>query len=86
MNKRIEEPVYPCTIDAPINRKYGDKTIKVEKYGLTIRDHFAAEALQGLIIKWTVYNEFELHGPDHVAKMAYEFADAMIKRRDRDYE
>lgn len=44
--------------------------------GMTLRDYFAAKALQGLISN-------SLNGtPDGAAKIAYEFADAMLKHRE----
>jgi uncharacterized coiled-coil protein SlyX len=43
-----------------------------ECYGISIRDYFAAAALQGNLIEQTVSN-------DEVAKYAYSLADAMLK-------
>ena len=43
--------------------------------GMTIRDYFAAAALQGNLIEPTASN-------DDVAKWAYSLADAMLKARE----
>lgn len=41
--------------------------------GMTLRDYFAAKAMQGII--------FECLEPKDTAKFAYELADAMLKER-----
>jgi hypothetical protein len=46
-----------------------------ECHGISIRDYFAAAALQGNLIEPTVSN-------DQVAKYAYSLADAMLKARE----
>lgn len=43
-------------------------------YGLSIRDYFAAAALNGMM-------SLEVLDSDRVAKLAYEHADAMLKAR-----
>ena len=58
-----------------------------EKNGMTLRDYFAAKALEGLISKMA----FELHA-DHekakevhkcLAQSAYSYADAMLAEREK---
>lgn len=58
-----------------------------EKNGMTLRDYFAAKALEGLISKMA----FELHA-DHerakevhkcLAQSAYSYADAMLSEREK---
>ena len=46
-----------------------------DHFGMTLRDYFAAAALQGNLIEPTASN-------DDVAKWAYSLADAMIKARE----
>ena len=46
-----------------------------DHFGMTVRDVFAAAALQGNLIEPTASN-------DDVAKWAYSLADAMIKARE----
>ena len=41
--------------------------------GMTLRDHFAAKAMQTLVV--------EQWAPKDCARQAYEFADAMLKAR-----
>ena len=47
----------------------------VMESGMTLRDYFAASALQGNLIEPTASN-------DDVAKWAYSLADAMLKARE----
>ena len=56
-------PVFPT----PAGTQHND--------GMTLRDYFAAAALQGNLIEPTVTN-------DQVAKYAYSLADAMLKARE----
>ena len=60
-------PAFP-TVDANRSEDYGT-------YGMTLRDYFAAKAMQGYIVG----TEAPAYG--HIAKVAYEMADAMIKAR-----
>lgn len=46
-------------------------------YGMTLRDYFAAKAMQGFVSRWHTYDaEFD-------AARAYAFADAMLKARQK---
>jgi len=45
-------------------------------YGMTLRDYFAAQAMQGLIL----INDLDMHEADY-ARLAYQQADAMLKAR-----
>ena len=49
-----------------------------EDNGMTLRDYFAASAVQGFIIQ--VKDLGKMH-PESVARRAYEMADEMIKAR-----
>jgi hypothetical protein len=49
-----------------------------DHFGMSIRDYFAAAALQGLMSKVKP----EAHWEDYRAKWAYEAADAMLKERE----
>ena len=44
--------------------------------GMTLRDYFAAKAMQGLITGAEDYNEHR------ISQLAFELADAMIKARE----
>jgi hypothetical protein len=45
--------------------------------GMSLRDYFAAAAMQGLVLKYSQRNR--RYG--NVARMAYSLADAMLKER-----
>ena len=47
----------------------------INGHGMTLRDYFAAAALQGNLIEPTADN-------DDIAKYAYSLADAMLKARE----
>lgn len=46
--------------------------------GLSLRDYFAAKAMQGLLGNSTI----ESSAPAFVSKWAYKYADAMLKARE----
>jgi hypothetical protein len=51
-------------------------------YGMTLRDHFAAKAMQGLLAAQVHgFNDRPAKGP--FASMAYEMADAMLKAKEQ---
>ena len=45
--------------------------------GMTLRDYFAAKAMQAFIT-----NPISGCGPESIARQAYQYADAMIKIKD----
>ena len=56
---------------------------KIVYTGMTIRDYFAAKAMQSLLHSWTVNqkDDGEWAGDEHLAKESYFIADAMLKER-----
>lgn len=72
--KRMGETlnVHPFTV-----RCEGGDTI--QNWGLSLRDYFAARAMQGDI----AVNGLEGRDVEMVAGMSYEMADAMLKARER---
>lgn len=60
-----EDPAFPLEVHCPTT---GSKFY----YGMTLRDYFAAMAMQELVRDGT---------PASAAKDAYEYADAMLKSR-----
>ena len=64
-----DEPAFPIPI-----------TEAEHKQGMTLRDYFAAKALQGILAKGHEWGANEKH---LVANVAYEFADAMLKERSK---
>ena len=53
--------------------------IKGEK-GMTLRDYFAAQAMQGMLAACTGWSEAE---QERLAKCSYKMADAMLKAREQ---
>ncbi len=49
-----------------------------QDYGMTLRDYFAAAALQGMLSNSKNYDSF-----DGYSDAAYEYADAMLESRKR---
>ncbi len=52
-----------------------------EKSGMTLRDYFAAKAMQAVITGYATQNKVDLYS-DYWAGFAYEMADAMLKARE----
>lgn len=52
---------------------HGAQTLGLHVTGMTLRDYFAAKAMQGIL--------FEGLEPEETAKHAYRMADAMLKAR-----
>lgn len=73
------EPAFPCT-----DHDSCGNTIK-ENRGLSIRDFFAAKAMQGIISGITKFRddapEIIINRPNDVAQLAYLYADAMLEER-----
>lgn len=70
-------PAFPRPVSA--NPTNGDMVWEQE--GMTLRDYFAAKALQGLLAM-CAGEHINSGTPAEVAKYAYEHADAMIARRE----
>jgi hypothetical protein len=53
------------------------KEYEIDQNGMTLRDYFAAKAMQGMMV--------DVHIPDcnYIAKTAYEMADAMLEARQK---
>ena len=52
-----------------------------EKFnGMTLRDYFAAKAMQGMFDYWDENPHLEF---EHIANCSYDMADAMMKARDK---
>ncbi len=66
--KRVYRAGYPTDDFVPIE-------------GMTLRDYFAGEAMQAMIIKGMEDNKRGATGVPFVVDYAYNYADAMIKQR-----
>lgn len=67
-------PAFPFIYDDP------NKEIRYVCQGMTLRDYFAAKAMQGFVSdsEWRV----DMH-PNETARAAYSQADAMLKAREQ---
>jgi hypothetical protein len=61
----------------PVHAKYEDETVLNE--GMTLRDYFAAKAMQGMLSACTGWSEA---GIERLAKCSYMTADQMLKERE----
>jgi len=50
------------------------------KSGMTLRDYFAAKAMQGMFNYWDENPNLEF---EHIADCSYDMADAMMKAREK---
>lgn len=78
-------PAFPQPHDLSQNQGTGETVVyQYSHNGMMLRDYFAAKALQGCFSFWVQVNTKTVIGdPDPVAitKLAYEYADAMLKAR-----
>ena len=77
VNELYGGPEFPLVYDEGVTRKV--------LYGMTLRDYFAAKAMQGGIglIPHMQAPKGGVTVPESIAQMAYEYADAMLKQRGR---
>lgn len=76
MSKDNGGPAFPRD-GYQIEDEYGRKETIQGKSGMTLRDYFAAKAMQGMIASYG-YLRSEV---DVIAESAYDCADAMLKER-----
>ena len=51
------------------------------EFGMTLRDYFAAKAMEGILASNTEHEHEDAHIFDAIAEASYKQADAMLKRR-----
>ena len=56
---------------------HGTQTLGMHFTGMTLRDYFAAKALQGILTDAEI-----AMGISEIAELAYKYADAMMKARE----
>ena len=67
----------------PVWELNGSGQPEMTEFGMTLRDYFAAKAMQGLLAAQIHgFNDRPANGP--FASMAYEMADAMLRARTQD--
>jgi len=82
------EPAFPCVTDVPYQEFDGARGYQVTRYrevknnGLSLRDYFAAKAMQGLITGCYSGDNCGFTVDGNVVA-AYEYADAMLKERSK---
>lgn len=78
MSNNTGGPAFPVVYDdekADVRHVYG---------GMTLRDYFAAKAMQGMVTTTEKFNMEEgrkATSPEDFARLAYLYADAMLKAR-----
>ena len=61
----------------PVHAKYDEETVLNE--GMTLRDYFAAKAMQGMLAACTGWSDAY---QERMAMTSYKMADEMLKRRE----
>jgi len=61
----------------PVHAKYEDETVLNE--GMTLRDYFAAKAMQGMLAACTGWSDAY---QERMARTSYMMADQMLKQRE----
>ena len=85
MNKETGGPAFPSKgkRNRPRSEIYpnatGSEVIEVDYQGMTLRDYFAAKAMQGLVASMVGGNTPTDEG---IASYSYDIADAMLKARE----
>ena len=72
MSKKTGGPAFPTEAYDLDRKGY------VREEGMTLRDYFAAKAMQGNLASWP---EDQLFNPKDIAEHAYGVADAMLAER-----
>lgn len=59
--------------------------VKRQEFGMTLRDYFAAKAMQGICAdRHTFWDNASIQGdPINIARLSFEIADAMLKEREK---
>lgn len=80
-------PAFPCGESYSTTDLAGNTTTHRKgplKYGMTLRDYFAAKAMQAMLAGHiSHYGHENYWAPQALASEAYERADAMLKEREK---
>ena len=79
MNKQTGGPAFPAL--AHWDRS-GNKTTALQFEGMSLRDYFAAKAMQGFI-QYSATKGIYTPPDNELAKVSYDLADAMLKARNQ---
>jgi hypothetical protein len=77
MNDKTGGPAFPVA-DPNMISPMSAAEYEEAAHGMTLRDYFAAKALGGLLADTAI-----TASPELVAKVSYEYADAMLKERNK---
>ena len=77
MSNNTGGPAFPCDLTA-----YDEEVVE-NFQGMTLRDYFAAKAMQGMISANGDSNGYLEYEEETVAANAYKLADAMLKARSK---
>ena len=69
------------TTEKEMNPAFPVSTDNYHYEGMTLRDYFAAKAMEGHVA--ARHGDYELFKPEGVAAWAYVMADAMLKEREK---
>ena len=80
--KNTGGPAFPCTITRmrQVAHQSGTFPTDIRTEGMTMRDYFAAKVLSGMMYR---YGNNLMTDSGLYAKQAYQFADAMLREREK---
>ena len=73
----MNEPAFPTEI----NTEHFSHPSTIYKTGMTLRDYFAAKAMQGMLANPKLEKQILLAGQSWIEESAWAVADAMLKTR-----
>ncbi|CAM8755272.1 hypothetical protein NCF_04309 [Burkholderia pseudomallei] len=79
-NRFYREPAFPSTTKT-YTADDGD-TMHQGANGMTLRDYFAAKAMESLALHQDLYSVDTVEGIEAIAANAYDLADAMLRARE----
>lgn len=74
INTNQPESAFPSTF-----KSLSPEEGQAHRWGMTLRDYFAAKAMQGMFNYWHENPNLEF---EHIASCSYDMADAMLKARE----
>ena len=79
MSKDTGGPAFPS------NGMNGHGDLYMQHFGMTLRDYFAAKAMQGFIMQEAMVNESDnsVDWIKTIAKASYEMAEVMLEAREK---
>ena len=72
------EVAFPSTF-----RSIGEPEQQIHRWGMELRDYFAAKAMQGICAGRDEAGTLVSHGYEWIASESYKIADAMMKAREQ---